>query len=107
MRLISLLLVLLLFSCKKDDLEEVVVSSSLSDGVVVLCEGLFQQNNSTLSWINNSDGSVSNTLFSTKVGRQLGDTGNDINDETIEEIWCNNCQTWHAPNEESRTPNIR
>ncbi|MCH2230510.1 MAG: YncE family protein [Crocinitomicaceae bacterium] len=78
MRLISLLLVLLLFSCKKDDLEEVVVSSSLSDGVVVLCEGLFQQNNSTLSWINNSDGSVSNTLFSTKVGRQLGDTGNDI-----------------------------
>ena len=79
MRLISLLLILGLISCKKDKPEEdVVVSSLLSDGVVVLCEGLFQQNNSTLSWINNVDGSVSNTLFSTKTGRQLGDTGNDI-----------------------------
>ena len=26
--------------------------------------------------------------------------------EALEEIWCNNCQTWHAPNEESRRSKI-
>ena len=26
--------------------------------------------------------------------------------ETIDEIWCNNCQTWHAPNQESGTKKI-
>lgn len=78
MRLISVAFLLLFVSCKKDVPEEVLVSEVLSNGTVVLCEGLFQQNNSTLSWINKEDASVSNTLFETKVGRQLGDTGNDI-----------------------------
>lgn len=78
MRLISLLFILSLISCKKDNPEPVAVSNVLSNGTVVLCEGLFQQNNASLSWINNSDASVSNTLFATKVGRELGDTGNDI-----------------------------
>lgn len=79
MRLISLILLLTFVSCKKDKPEdEVVISSNLSNGVVVLCEGLFQQNNSTVSWISHADNNISNTLFSTKLGRQLGDTGNDI-----------------------------
>jgi len=79
MRLISLIfIVVLLFSCKKKTEESVVVSENLSNGMVVLCEGLFQQNNSTVSFVNKTDGSISNTLFQDKVGRMLGDTGNDI-----------------------------
>lgn len=78
MRLISILFILTLFSCKKETPEPVVVADVLFNGTAVLCEGLFQQNNASISWINNSDGSVSNSLFTSKVGRQLGDTGNDI-----------------------------
>ena len=79
MRLISLIFfVILLFSCKKKDDNTVVVSENLSNGMAVLCEGLFQQNNSIVSFINKTDGSISNTLFQDKVGRMLGDTGNDI-----------------------------
>ena len=26
---------------------------------------------------------------------------------TEDEIWCNNCKTWHAPNEESSSPSIK
>ncbi len=79
MRLISLFFILtFLFSCKKKEEKPVVVSDMLSNGMVVLCEGLFQQNNSTVSFINNADGSISNTLFQDKAGRMLGDTGNDI-----------------------------
>ena len=30
-------------------------------------------------------------------------TYHDINDESIDnEIWCKNCQKWHAPNQESQ-----
>ena len=78
MRLISLLLILALTSCKKEKVEPVVIADSLSNGMAVLCEGLFQQNNSNVSWVNFSDGSISNTLFQDKTSRQLGDTGNDM-----------------------------
>ncbi len=78
MRLISLLLLVVMVSCKKKQEEPVVLASELSNGMLVLCEGLFQQNNSTLSWIDFASGSVNNEAFSAKVGRQLGDTGNDL-----------------------------
>ena len=79
MRLISIIIAtLILFSCKKEKEETVCVSNELSNGMVVLCEGLFQQNNSTVSFINKADGSIFNTLFQDKAGRMLGDTGNDI-----------------------------
>ena len=34
-------------------------------------------------------------------------TYHNINDGTEDEIWCNNCKTWHAPNEESSSPSIK
>ncbi len=79
MRLISFVFIIIVFfSCKKKEEETVSVSNTLSNGMVVLCEGLFQQNNSTVSFVNFSDATVSNTLFQDKAGRMLGDTGNDI-----------------------------
>ena len=79
MRLISLLLLIpFVYSCKKDKPEPVPIEITLSSGMVVLCEGLFQQNNATLSWINTGTGDISNELFEEKAGRYLGDTGNDL-----------------------------
>jgi YVTN family beta-propeller protein len=78
MRLISIFfLVLVLFSCKKDE-PEPQLEETLQSGVAVLCEGLFQQNNSSMSWVNFSTNAVTNSLFVAKTNRQLGDTGNDI-----------------------------
>ena len=78
MRLISLLVVgLVIISCNKDSVDgggEV----ELNHGMLVLCEGLFQQNNSTLSWVNFMNGSEINTFFLNQNARQLGDTGNDV-----------------------------
>src|SRR5690606_26745009 len=79
MRLISVIFsVILIVSCKKDEPVDPPVSESLSNGMVVLCEGLFQHNNSTVSWVDFSTGTIANNLFATKTGRQLGDTGNDM-----------------------------
>ena len=47
------------------------------------------------------------TVDSTKQLCPTHNTYHDINENVDDEIWCNNCKTWHAPNEESRTPNIR
>jgi len=78
MRLISLLLILTLFSCKKDEPENLPVEDILDNGMIVLCEGLFQHNNASVSWVDFNNNSVTNNLFTSKTGRQLGDTGNDM-----------------------------
>ena len=81
MRLDKLVLIFIavsLLSCKKDKEEDPIVSTNLSNGMVVLCEGLFQQNNSSLSWVDLSSGAVQNSFFLNKTGRLLGDTGNDL-----------------------------
>lgn len=78
MRLIScFLLFMVLFSCKKDKPNPGLVSE-LKNGMLVLCEGLFQQNNSTLSWINTLTDEVDTDFFTTQNDRMLGDTGNDM-----------------------------
>ena len=78
MRLISLIVLLIIVGCKKDKPEEPAVESNLSNGIAILCEGLFQQNNSSVSWVNLSNGAVTNSFFESRVNRLLGDTGNDI-----------------------------
>mgnify|MGYP003667534376 FL=1 len=70
-------LLLVLISCKKEP-EEIVVNSTLENGMVILCEGLFQQNNSSVSWVNFSNSTITNTLFQDRAFRLLGDTGNDM-----------------------------
>ena len=78
MRLSSIIfLALILISCHKDD-DQLEVKNTLSNGIFVLCEGLFQQNNSSLSWIDLNSGSIDTDFFSTQNGRFLGDTGNDM-----------------------------
>lgn len=73
-------MLVLLVSCKKKELQEPdnTPVDFFSNGALVLNEGLFQQNNSSLSWINFSNNSVNNEVFEQKTNRQLGDTGNDI-----------------------------
>jgi YVTN family beta-propeller protein len=79
MRLISFLfLIFLIYGCKKDTSENPTAVDHFSNGLLVLNEGLFQHNNSSLSWINFSNDEVNNSLFEQKTNRQLGDTGNDI-----------------------------
>lgn len=81
MRYIRLIfIVFFIFSCKKHKNETVDTSKNtgLKNGMLVLCEGLFQHNNSTLSWVDFSNSETDNDFFVTKNGRQLGDTGNDM-----------------------------
>lgn len=81
MNLVKILLLgLVLFSCKKDKLndEDNTPVDFFKNGLLVVNEGLFQQNNSSLSWIDFTSESINNEVFEQKTDRQLGDTGNDI-----------------------------
>lgn len=69
-------LTILLFSCKKDTIPDPV--DSLKNGMLVLCEGLFQQNNASVSWVDFSSNSSNLQFFDQTNNRQLGDTGNDM-----------------------------
>lgn len=72
--------ILVLFSCKKENETENTNSTTsyFSNGLLVLNEGLFQQNNSHLSWVNFTEESINNTIFEQKNNKNLGDTGNDL-----------------------------
>jgi len=74
---ISLFLLVLVVSCHKEPIET-VVPESLSNGFLVLNEGLFQQNNSSISWVDNQNAAVNADFFLSKNNRLLGDTGNDM-----------------------------
>lgn len=50
----------------------------LENGMLVLCEGLFQHNNSSVSWVELPGGNSIGNFFETKTTRGLGDTGNDM-----------------------------
>lgn len=80
MNSIKYILILLLFvSCKKDKIDpEINLPTNYSNGILVLNEGLFQQNNSTLSWIDLSTNKVKQDVFLNINDRLLGDTGNDL-----------------------------
>ncbi|MFT6982999.1 MAG: YVTN family beta-propeller protein [Crocinitomicaceae bacterium] len=79
MRLISFIVIgLVLFSCKKDEPQAPATAPDLANGALVLCEGLFQLNNSSISWIDFSSGVIDNSYFVTRTNRQIGDTGNDM-----------------------------
>ncbi|MGV3630850.1 MAG: YncE family protein [Bacteroidota bacterium] len=68
----------LLVSCKKEKPEPEIPADKLENCFLILNEGLFQMNNSGLSWVSASDLSVNNSFFEGKTGRKLGDTGNDM-----------------------------
>lgn len=79
MRSISILVIACLgfASCKKDD-PTIAGNISLKNGMMVMCEGLFQQNNSSLSYVNFNNNQSLNSFFLQTSGRVLGDTGNDM-----------------------------
>ena len=58
--------------------EPVNPEEAAASGVYVLCEGLFQMNNATLTFYNYLTGDIDNNYFLTQNGRGLGDTGNDL-----------------------------
>ncbi len=70
---------LILFtSCKKKEQPEETYVSEFKNGLLIVNEGLFHQNNSSLSWLDFSSLEVNNEIYQEKNSRQLGDTGNDI-----------------------------
>lgn len=81
MKYFSLVLfaLLILSSCKEDEPQTYVPDvNQLENGMVVLNEGLFQHNNSTITWVALPSGTKDPTFFETKTARSLGDTGNDM-----------------------------
>jgi hypothetical protein len=75
--IISIILVLL-FSCKKPTLNQDEVPTIITNSFLVLNEGLFQHNNSTLTYFNWNTHQQHDNLFEAKNGWGMGDTGNDM-----------------------------
>lgn len=78
MHYIKFALILFLFASCNKEVVETDVPSTLKSGFMVLNEGLFQQNNSSISWVDNSNAAVTSDFFLSKNNRLLGDTGNDM-----------------------------
>ena len=79
--IILLLTVLSVFSC--DDMHDVERNGGLpltqsSGRMLVLSEGLFNMNNSTLAYYNFDTKEFNTNYFQTKNKRGLGDTANDM-----------------------------
>jgi hypothetical protein len=68
---------IVVLGCKKPPIES-STPSDFTNGFFALNEGLFQQNNSSLSFYSNEKQKVSHSIFSGINGRGLGDTANDM-----------------------------
>jgi len=75
--LLVLLSIAFLVSCKKDPKPE-IINSQFDNGILCMNEGLFQQNNATLSYYNLDSNKTNLNQFSIINGRGLGDTANDM-----------------------------
>lgn len=72
-------IVLALASCQKEEEGPFVPQvNNLENGMIVLCEGLYQQNNASITWVQLPSGAQDPAFFQTKTNRALGDTGNDM-----------------------------
>src|SRR5471030_1031417 len=69
---------LILASCHKDKNITKPDATPVTDGFYVLNQGLFNDNNSTLSFYNYTSKQTTADIFSSVNGRGLGDTGNDV-----------------------------
>lgn len=81
MNSIKYLFVLLIFlaACKKDDAgPDNEKGKTYKNGILILNEGLFQHNNSSLSWLDLDKKEVKKEVFFSVNDRPLGDTGNDF-----------------------------
>lgn len=71
------------YACKKEPIEsdkpDVTIDTTYSAlGIYVLNEGLFNMNNSTLTYYGFNNNTAVTDFFDLQNGRKLGDTGNDI-----------------------------
>ncbi len=73
---LTAVLSLLFASCHKDNV--IPTHTPVTDGFYILNQGLFNDNNSTLSFYDYTSKQVAADIFSSANGRGLGDTGNDI-----------------------------
>lgn len=83
-KFLILFLVLASFFCACEK-KEVSVTDDLpsqhevnASGIFVLCEGLFQMNNSTLAFFDFTNNKMTEDIFLAANGRGLGDTGSDL-----------------------------
>jgi hypothetical protein len=70
-----LLFALLLFGCKPP---EKTTETTVTHGILVLNEGNWNVNNSTITYYNLETGEVTEDIFEATNHRKLGDTGNDL-----------------------------
>jgi len=77
----------ILVSCKKDDPPvPPVVPGEYENGILVLNEGLYQQNNASLSFYSLENNQVYTQSFFLENARGLGDTANDFEKYTIDGV---------------------
>ena len=74
-KLFFISILVLMASCKKDD--PVILPAKYEKGVLVLNEGLFQQNNASVSFYSLTDQQSYQQVFYSENTRGLGDTAND------------------------------
>lgn len=75
---VVIFLLLVFSSCNKEEPNPTPTKSQFKNGILVLNEGLFQQNNSSLTWIDKTNDETIETVFFEVNERHLGDTGNDL-----------------------------
>lgn len=68
---------LLVVGCKKPPVD-VPVSGDFDNGLLILCEGLFNNNNASLAYYSFETNTAHTQVFSQANGRGLGDTANDM-----------------------------
>lgn len=83
----AIILLVCLNGCKKDDRPlPPSAPDKYENGLVVLNEGLFQQNNSSLCFYSFDDNQIYTQSFFAENGRGLGDTANDFEKYTLNGI---------------------
>ena len=75
--LIYISLLVISLSCIKEP-EQPVSAGQYENGLIILCEGLFNANNSSLAYYDLETGEVYNNVFLAENARGLGDTANDM-----------------------------
>ncbi|MEZ4922796.1 MAG: hypothetical protein R2780_06460 [Crocinitomicaceae bacterium] len=78
---IALLGLTLITSCKKD--KSVIPPGQFDNGILVLNEGLYQQNNASISYYDYTSAQVTQEVFYNKNNRALGDVANDMDKYSI------------------------
>jgi Domain of unknown function (DUF5074) len=86
-KLLVILSVLIVVGCKKDPPIE-TPNGKYEAGMIVLNEGLFQQNNASISFYSFAESKVYQQVFFAENNRGLGDTANDM------DVWINGDSTY-------------